>query len=608
MRNYMILNGVNSQTITGLLIQELPPISKPKQRVEVEEIDGRDGDIITKLGYSAYNKKISIGLYGNYNVDDVIAYFTNNQSGKVIFSNEPDKYYNFEILEQVDFDRLIRYKTATVTLHCQPFKYSTTENKIQINATEVSGSGSNITLNNTENGALFTNLKINGDTSQTGTPEPNNQVNVDTITGDNTINISNSFLTSNNYLQDNAYFRSTDTIFHGTDNAKLIYVEIEPNTTYSVHRSSILQNNFGVATSVNEPRNGVAITKVVEDTTGNTITITSGSNDNYLSVYCYWSSSSITFEKVLKTLSISKGEYQEQNYQINLGTLELCKIGDYQDYIYKSNGNWYLHKVTGKFIFNGGENWSVWSPDDNRTLTSIFTLSQSVIGNNYISSNETASYCNYFKDYGSGTTYRRDYDAIALNIDTTRTLQIAIQKSLLSTDDVNGFKSWLSSHNIVVYYPLSTPTTEEITDSDLINQLEALINATTYLGQTKITTSGDNLDPLLDVTTYSVDNPSFTITNSGNVYSKPIITIYGLGTVGLYLNGVQVLNLNLGETTSQITIDVANLEAYNQETGALMNRNVTGDYNNLTLNVGNNIITESGTLQGIEIENYSRWL
>ena len=49
MRDYIILNGINSQTIVGLLIQNLPPISKPKQRVEVEEIDGRDGDIVKLL-------------------------------------------------------------------------------------------------------------------------------------------------------------------------------------------------------------------------------------------------------------------------------------------------------------------------------------------------------------------------------------------------------------------------------------------------------------------------------------------------------------------------------------------------------------------------------
>lgn len=124
MRNYIILNNQNSNEITGLLIQTLSPISQPKMRANIEEIDGRDGDIITKLGYSAYNKEISIGLYGNYDVDDIIKYFTDNQSGKVTFSDEPDKYYNYEILEQIDFERLIRFKTATVTMHIQPFKYS----------------------------------------------------------------------------------------------------------------------------------------------------------------------------------------------------------------------------------------------------------------------------------------------------------------------------------------------------------------------------------------------------------------------------------------------------------------------------------------------------
>ena len=43
--NYVILNGVKSTTIKGLLIQSLPPISKPLMRTSIEEIDGRDGDI-----------------------------------------------------------------------------------------------------------------------------------------------------------------------------------------------------------------------------------------------------------------------------------------------------------------------------------------------------------------------------------------------------------------------------------------------------------------------------------------------------------------------------------------------------------------------------------
>lgn len=127
MRDYIILNGTSSQTISGLLIQKLPPVSKPRQRVEIEEIDGRDGDIITYLGYGAYDKEIEIGLYGSFDIDEIISYF--NSEGTVIFSNEPDKYYKFQIIEQIDFDKLIRYRTATVKMHIQPFKYSAEDNQ-----------------------------------------------------------------------------------------------------------------------------------------------------------------------------------------------------------------------------------------------------------------------------------------------------------------------------------------------------------------------------------------------------------------------------------------------------------------------------------------------
>jgi phage-related protein len=97
-------------------------------RTSVEEIDGRDGDIVTTLGYSAYDKEMTIGLYGEYDIDDVIDFF--NVSGTITFSNEPDKYYNFALYEAIDFERLIRFRTAKVKIHVQPFKYSESETDI----------------------------------------------------------------------------------------------------------------------------------------------------------------------------------------------------------------------------------------------------------------------------------------------------------------------------------------------------------------------------------------------------------------------------------------------------------------------------------------------
>lgn len=156
--NYIILNGIGSGDIEGLLIQSLAPITKPAQRVNVEEIDGRDGDITTLLGYSSYDKEVSIGLYGNYNVDDVIAYFVNNMEGQVTFSNEPELYYNYEIVEQIDFERLIRFKTAKVKFHIQPFKYSN-EELLKKNAITTQTS---VTITNNGNYISKPVLKITG--------------------------------------------------------------------------------------------------------------------------------------------------------------------------------------------------------------------------------------------------------------------------------------------------------------------------------------------------------------------------------------------------------------------------------------------------------------
>lgn len=124
-RPYVVINGKDSRSIQGLLICTLPPITKPPKRTVIETIDGRDGDIVSVLGYGAYDKSFEIGLYSGFNIDDVIAFF--DTEGKIVFGNEPDKYYNFASYEAIDFERLLRFKRADVELHIQPFKFAEDE-------------------------------------------------------------------------------------------------------------------------------------------------------------------------------------------------------------------------------------------------------------------------------------------------------------------------------------------------------------------------------------------------------------------------------------------------------------------------------------------------
>lgn len=130
MINHIELNGEKSTSVKGLIIQSLPPITKPKMRTSIETIDGRDGDIVTGLGYAAYNKQLSIGLHGDFDIDDAIAFF--DSEGEVVFGNEPDKYYRYQILDQIDFDRLVRFRTAKVKMHVQPFKHDAVDRTFDI--------------------------------------------------------------------------------------------------------------------------------------------------------------------------------------------------------------------------------------------------------------------------------------------------------------------------------------------------------------------------------------------------------------------------------------------------------------------------------------------
>ena len=133
--NSIIWKGVSSTTIKGLLICELPPITKPEMRIAETIIDGRDGSTIEELGYSSYVKTVTIGLYGNFDINKVIKYFTGE--GDIVFSNEPDKVYKAKICGKIDYTRLLRYRQASIPFLVQPFKYKLNEYLREIQTADI---------------------------------------------------------------------------------------------------------------------------------------------------------------------------------------------------------------------------------------------------------------------------------------------------------------------------------------------------------------------------------------------------------------------------------------------------------------------------------------
>ena len=129
----IIWKNKSSKEIEGLIITNTPPITKPKMKINKIEIDGRDGDIIEKIGYESYTKNVGIGLTRNFDIDEIIKYFTGD--GELILSDEPNKVYMASIYDDVDYERLLQMRKATIKFHVQPFKYLKDESKVSLDIT-----------------------------------------------------------------------------------------------------------------------------------------------------------------------------------------------------------------------------------------------------------------------------------------------------------------------------------------------------------------------------------------------------------------------------------------------------------------------------------------
>ena len=141
--NYFIFKGINSKEFSGLVVNTLPPITKAPKRVGTQEIDGVDGEIVTELGYSAYDKDITITLLKHNDIDEIIEWL--NGEGELVTSLEPDKFYKARIINRIDYERLYNFKTATITFRVQPYKYELDENP-----TTLTESGKSVTNNGLE--------------------------------------------------------------------------------------------------------------------------------------------------------------------------------------------------------------------------------------------------------------------------------------------------------------------------------------------------------------------------------------------------------------------------------------------------------------------------
>lgn len=106
---------------------------------------------------------------------------------------------------------------------------------------------------------------------------------------------------------------------------------------------------------------------------------------------------------------------------------------------------------------------------------------------------------------------------------------------------------------------------------------------------------------------YAVNNSPISLTTPGSITnlatmdSKPIIKIYGTGTIDLRINNTSI---HLTNIIDYVAIDSVLMDAYKDST--LMNNNMSGEFP--SLQVGTNTISWTGSVTKVEITPNWRWL
>ena len=290
-------------------------------------------------------------------------------------------------------------------------------------------------------------------------------------------------------------------------------IKVKPNTKYTFNMN-ITDFDFAVGELRSDKK-----TNGDSGWQNGSITITTKSNTKYIV---------FNFRKKNDTQFIPITDEQWQDFlsseaQLELGEqstpfvqysiIELCKIGKYQDKIYKSNDKWLLEKNIGKFVLNGTQNIT-YSAIQGTTLLVQVNLN---LGN--LKPNEMLSNLLPYRE----DNWNTKLETIGIGGVYNNLLQIILNTDRLESNDVAGFNKFVSENNLIIYLQLKTPTITEITDDNLINQLEALNNYILLTNNTII--SNGNLPVINDVTGY-VDIMSLLSTqnNRNVVEEKKVVT------------------------------------------------------------------------------------
>lgn len=376
---------------------------------------------------------------------------------------------------------------------------------------------------------IGTKLKIDlnsTELTQDGTPTPDNPVDVNVIKGVNNIKVGNK-----NLLNIANYNGTINNLTVKSENQQITIDGTANSGTYTwiviTSDNFYTRNGTPSASAIVDYANGKIISTGI---VSKLINIFSGTTSASLALNIYDENGATVSTPIETTKIIAVGIYlgngqtfnnykfgiqlekgstitdyvacQEQNYPINLGDLEYCKIGDYADQIFKNTtdspyydntlieNEYYLKKNINKVIFNGSEIWNTNAPINNNY--GFYVVDTNVAFN---TTDEKKALSNYFNGDIPSNIIGSGIVGVSTRRNTGQGIFFRVPTEVATT--VAEWEAWLSTHNVTVYYGLATPTYIHISETDyptLKTELDNLYNnAKSYTGTTIITQTNEDL-------------------------------------------------------------------------------------------------------------------
>ena len=489
--------------------------------------------------------------------------------------------------------------------------------------------GDYITVTDGATGSPLTLSQLTGNATQDGTPTPDAPQPISIVTGENTVKVEGKNLFYLPETLTNSVNSITITRVQGQSAFTLNGTNSGSATSASVVRvANPLPVKAGTYTltirGLNQYDNSTDRIYIAKSTSVGTPIAAMMPSNNWTQTFTLaedadilfqiifsasasYSNKTITVQLELGSTATAYEPYQGQEFPIDLGSIELAKIGTYQDRIYKTGGKWYIEKQVGKVVLDGTQTGLYTSGAHPR-----YAVGVSDIKRVSSASDVGAVISDHFTTASVSAIYSGQDGAIGVH---NSSYEVWLSNSVLTS--ANDWTTWLASNPTTVYYALATPTTTEITDETLLAQLNFIASLYGGVNNISIVPTGGaqgemTLNYYADVDTTGAGyeweageggGPT-TVQVIGVDNAQPIWTVTGPATNPTLTNITTVQTITWNGTVpngQKLIVDMANQTA--TLAGANVYEFITGSW--LTLRPGANKLTYSA--QGADQASRIEW-